>query len=171
LILRGADWEPADPTVQGSDPDGDGVWTLTVTLPGGDYEFKVAIDGTWEENYGAGGQLDGANIGFTVPGEGGDAVFYYDRATGEINLGVNAPSGPVPAPQTFRRRRRDLPAGIAPRQPQRSLPHTLWRPADRHQRDAAAAHRRQRCRAGDAGVGQRERRRHPLRTAASRRRR
>jgi glycosidase len=100
-ILRGADWEPADPTVQGSDPDGDGVWTLTVTLPGGDYEFKVAIDGTWEENYGAGGQLDGANIGFTVPGDGGDVVFYYDRATGEINLGVNAPSGPVPAPQTF----------------------------------------------------------------------
>jgi glycosidase/fibronectin type 3 domain-containing protein len=100
-ILRGADWEPTDPTVQGSDPDSDGVWTLTVTLPGGGYEFKVAIDGTWEENYGANGQLDGANIGFTVPGEGGDVIFYYDRTTGEINLDVNAPSGPVPAPQTF----------------------------------------------------------------------
>ena len=77
-LLGGADWEPADPAVQGSDPDGDGVWTLTATLPPGDYEFKVAVNGTWEENYGAGGQPDGPNIGFTVPGEGGDASFSFD---------------------------------------------------------------------------------------------
>ncbi len=100
-LLGGADWEPADPTVQGSDPDGDGVWTLTATLPGGDYAFKVAIDGTWDENYGAGGQPDGPNIGFTVPGEGGDALFSYDRTTGAINLGINPPSSPVPVAQTF----------------------------------------------------------------------
>lgn len=100
-ILRGADWEPAAPVVQGSDPDGDGVWTLTVTLPGGDYAFKVAIDGTWEENYGAGGQQDGPNIGFTVPDDGGDVHFSYDRTTGAINFSIDAPGGPVPAPQTF----------------------------------------------------------------------
>ncbi|MFO7631490.1 MAG: alpha amylase N-terminal ig-like domain-containing protein, partial [Caldilinea sp.] len=101
-ILGGGDWQPADPVVQGNDDDGDGVWTLTVTLPGGNYEFKVAIDGAWAENYGAGGQPDGPNIGFTVPDEGGDALFYYDRTTGEINLGVDAPSRPVPALQTVR---------------------------------------------------------------------
>ena len=44
---------------------------------------------------------DGPNIGFTVPGDGGDAVFFYDRNTGEINLGINPPSNPVPVPQAF----------------------------------------------------------------------
>jgi len=101
-ILGGVDWQPADPAVQGSDPDGDGVWTLTVTLPGGKYEFKVAIDGAWDENYGAGGAPDGPNIGFIVPDEGGDVIFYYDRTTGEINLGVNVASGPIPALRTER---------------------------------------------------------------------
>ncbi|HAJ34645.1 MAG TPA: hypothetical protein DCL15_02965 [Chloroflexi bacterium] len=100
-LLRGADWEPADPTVQGNDPDGDGVWTLTVTLPGGDYEFKVAIDGTWAENYGANGQPDGPNIAFTAPDDGGDVTFSYDRTHGEISVSIDAPGGPVPAPQTF----------------------------------------------------------------------
>ena len=63
-LLGGADWEPADPTVQGADPEGDGVWTLTVTLPAGDYEFKVALNGTWDENYGRDGVQGGENIRF-----------------------------------------------------------------------------------------------------------
>lgn len=90
--IGGTDWEPADPTVQAADPEGDGTWTLTATLPGGNYEFKVAIDGSWDENYGAGGAAGGENIAFSVPDEGGDVVFYYDRNTGEINLGINPPS-------------------------------------------------------------------------------
>ncbi|GIK73068.1 MAG: alpha-amylase [Chloroflexota bacterium] len=101
-ILSGVDWQPADPVVQGSDGDGDGVWTLTVTLPGGNYEFKVAIDGAWDENYGAGGQPDGPNIRFTVPDAGGDVIFYYDRTTGAINLSVSAASGPIPLLRTAR---------------------------------------------------------------------
>ena len=44
--LGGTDWEPADPTVQAVDAEGDGIWTLAATLPGGDYEFKVALNGT-----------------------------------------------------------------------------------------------------------------------------
>ena len=91
-LLGGADWEPADPTVQGADLEGDGVWTLNATLPGGDYEFKVAIDGAWDENFGLNGEAGGDNIPFTVPDAGGDVVFYYDRGTGEINLGINDPS-------------------------------------------------------------------------------
>ena len=33
----------------------DQVWKRTVALPAGDYAYKAAINGTWDENYGAGG--------------------------------------------------------------------------------------------------------------------
>ena len=38
------------------------TWTGTWTLPAGSYEFKVAINDAWTENYGAGGAPGGANI-------------------------------------------------------------------------------------------------------------
>ncbi|RME64890.1 MAG: hypothetical protein D6790_02610, partial [Caldilineae bacterium] len=60
--INGAEWAPDDPTVQAADEDGDGVWSLTVDLPPGDYEFKAALNGTWDENYGADGQRDGPNL-------------------------------------------------------------------------------------------------------------
>lgn len=101
-ILGGADWQPADPVVQGSDLQGDGVWTLTVTLPGGNYEFKVAMNGAWDENYGVGGQPDGPNIRFSVPDAGGDVTFSYDRSTDEIKLNISAASGPIPVLRTER---------------------------------------------------------------------
>ena len=42
----------------------------TSELPAGSYEVKVAHDLGWDENYGAGGAPGGANIPFTVPGDG-----------------------------------------------------------------------------------------------------
>ena len=90
--LGGVDWEPADPTVQATDAEGDGIWTMTATLPGGDYEFKVTINGAWDENFGLGGAQGGENIPFTVPTEGGDVTFSYDRNTGEIDVGINPPT-------------------------------------------------------------------------------
>ncbi len=38
----------------------------TTALPAGAYEAKAAINEAWDENYGAGGVPDGANIAFTV---------------------------------------------------------------------------------------------------------
>ena len=50
------------------DPDGDGVYTWSHRqIPAGSYEVKVAHGLSWDENYGAGGVPDGANIPFTVP--------------------------------------------------------------------------------------------------------
>ena len=43
------------------------------------YEFKVAINRSWDENYGAGAVPGGANIPFTHPG--GPVTFYYDHGT------------------------------------------------------------------------------------------
>ena len=91
-LLGGTDWEPADPTVQGADAEGDGIWTLTVTLPGGEYEYKVALNGTWDENYGRDGVQGGENIPFTVPDEGGDVTFNYNRNPGEITIQIGPPT-------------------------------------------------------------------------------
>ncbi|GAA4625182.1 pullulanase-type alpha-1,6-glucosidase [Cellulomonas oligotrophica] len=64
----------------------------TFTLPPGTYEYKVAVGGTWDENYGAGGAPGGANITYTVPGdEPVDVTFVYDVTTHQVTTSVDGP--------------------------------------------------------------------------------
>lgn len=74
----------------------DGVWQGTFALPPGAYEYKVALDGTWDVSYGVGGVLGGANAAYTVPGaQGGapvDVTFYWDPVSGDFQ---NTAQGPV----------------------------------------------------------------------------
>lgn len=72
------DWQPDCLRSLLEDPDGDGIYTfITALIPTGDYEAKVAINQSWEENYGAQREQDGPNIPFTV-GEGQAVIFTYD---------------------------------------------------------------------------------------------
>ncbi len=80
-------WAPDDPAVAGADADGDGVYTLAVTLPRGSYEFKVALGGSWDENYGLGGEPDGPNIPFDVDAEA-EVVFSFDGSSRAIGVTV-----------------------------------------------------------------------------------
>ena len=49
------DWDPSCLRSWLEDPDGDGIYTFeTTALPAGSYETKVAINESWDENYGAG---------------------------------------------------------------------------------------------------------------------
>jgi hypothetical protein len=57
----------------------DRIWRLTVDLPAGKYEYKAALNGGWDENYGADGQLNGQNIVLDHPG--GPVTFRYDNST------------------------------------------------------------------------------------------
>jgi glycosidase len=84
-----ADWDPACLRSWLQDPDGDGVGQLsTSALPPGTYEVKVAIDEAWDENYGAGGTPNGANIPFSV-GTAGDVVtFRYDQTSHVLDISV-----------------------------------------------------------------------------------
>ena len=59
------------------------TWEATWDLPAGSYEFKVAIDGAWEENYGAGGAPNGANI--TLQHPGGPVTVSYDHTTHAVS--------------------------------------------------------------------------------------
>ena len=74
-----ADWAPACEQAQLRLDPQDGIWKGTFDLPAGGHSYKVAVDRAWDENYGAGGALAGANIGYDAPG--GPVTFYYDPAT------------------------------------------------------------------------------------------
>ena len=72
------DWDPGCLRSWLQDPDGDGIYTFSAVLPAGNYQAKVAINESWDENYGAGGAPGGANIPFTVPSNGKNVSFSYD---------------------------------------------------------------------------------------------
>ncbi|WP_035776770.1 alpha-amylase family glycosyl hydrolase [Arthrobacter sp. H5] len=57
--------------------EADGMWRLTVDLPAGNYEFKAAINRSWDESYGVGG--GGTNI--SLVHDGGPVTFTYDHGS------------------------------------------------------------------------------------------
>lgn len=69
--------------------DDDGVWQNIFEIPAGDYEYKVALNGTWEVNYGARGERDGANITLSLS-ETTKVTFIYDPVTHWVADSVNA---------------------------------------------------------------------------------
>lgn len=89
------DWQPDCLRSWLQDIDGDGNYTFATTaLLAGDYEFKVAINEGWDENYGQGGVPGGANIPFSIPANGYTAVFSYNSTTHVPTIQVTPP-GPT----------------------------------------------------------------------------
>ncbi|MGS0688002.1 alpha-amylase family glycosyl hydrolase [Nakamurella sp. GG22] len=73
-----ADWDPPCDQIQLT-LDDDGVWKGTFSPQAGQYAFKAATNRSWDENYGAGGNLNGSDIPYTT--DGGQVSFYYDHRT------------------------------------------------------------------------------------------
>lgn len=72
-------WDPSCMRSWLQDPDGDGMYELSTRgITAGAYECRVAMNGDWEENYGEGGDRDGANIVFHVTKDGSLVTFAYD---------------------------------------------------------------------------------------------
>ena len=81
------DWDPGCLRSWLQDPDGDGIYSFeTTALPPGSYEAKVALNESWDENYGQGGVRNGANIPFTVRAAGAKILFRYDAATHVLTI-------------------------------------------------------------------------------------
>ncbi|MBG6055557.1 pullulanase-type alpha-1,6-glucosidase [Salinibacterium sp. CAN_S4] len=72
------DWQPGCEAAKLT-KRADGIYSGTFDIPAGDYEYKVAINGTWDINYGAGGVAQGTNVAYTAPG--GPVAFYFDPRT------------------------------------------------------------------------------------------
>ena len=82
------DWDPACLRSWLQDPDGDGIYSfITNALPAGTYQGKVAINESWDENYGAGGVPNGDNIPFSVA-SGQSVTFSYDPMTHILDIHV-----------------------------------------------------------------------------------
>ncbi|WP_084104512.1 alpha-amylase family glycosyl hydrolase [Demequina sp. NBRC 110056] len=73
-------WQPDCEAVVMTFDEAAGAWTLTVDLPAGEHEYKIAIDGSWDENYGEGGAADGRNIVLAL-GADASVTFTYDPVT------------------------------------------------------------------------------------------
>lgn len=89
------DWDPSCLRSWLQDPDGDGIYRFTTSaIPAGNYEVKVAINESWDENYGAGGALYGANIPFNVPADGVEMIFTYDPVSHLLTIQTSNQSYP-----------------------------------------------------------------------------
>lgn len=55
------------------------LYRATFDVPAGTYAMKVALNNSWDENYGAGGVAGGGDIVLTAPG--GSVTFTYDHAS------------------------------------------------------------------------------------------
>ena len=56
----------------------DDVWQGTFNLPAGGYEYKAALNDSWDENYGLHAQFNGSNIPLNLASSG-NVKFYYDH--------------------------------------------------------------------------------------------
>jgi maltose/maltodextrin transport system substrate-binding protein/arabinogalactan oligomer/maltooligosaccharide transport system substrate-binding protein len=83
------DWDPACQATWMVLGEDDGIWQAAFELEAGDYEYKVALNGAWDENYGAGGEADGANLTFSLT-ETTNVFFLFDPESHWITDSVNS---------------------------------------------------------------------------------
>ncbi|WP_315899753.1 hypothetical protein [Arthrobacter alpinus] len=79
-------WDPGHAGVQMVLDAHSGIWKLSAELPAGNYSYKAVANGSWDQNYGAFGFLDGANHEFTH--DGGHVTFHYNHATKDVLRGA-----------------------------------------------------------------------------------
>ncbi|MFW5709693.1 MAG: hypothetical protein ACOCX5_05685 [Chloroflexota bacterium] len=82
------DWDPAcEATALTFDEDNQ-IWRGVFELPAGSYEYKVAIDGSWTENYGGQADQDGPNVQLVLA-QDTTVTFLYDHSTNWVADSVN----------------------------------------------------------------------------------
>ncbi len=84
----GGDWQTDCPKTAMTYDAASDVWIATFDLVKGDYEYKVALNGTWDENYGGNATEHGPNIKLSVPADG-KVIFVYDHKTHWVADSVN----------------------------------------------------------------------------------
>lgn len=78
LLGAGKDWDPSDMKTQMKDL-GHGFYSYTANLPAGQFFYKVAVNGSWSENYGLNGNADGANVQLTLEKPQSVTIYYNDN--------------------------------------------------------------------------------------------
>ncbi|MBZ5547950.1 MAG: alpha-glucosidase C-terminal domain-containing protein [Acidobacteriia bacterium] len=86
------DWDPGCLRSWLQDPSGSGTYSFTATIPQGSYEAKVAINESWDVNYGANGVQNGPNIPFKVQGASAQITFTYDPSSHILTITGGTPA-------------------------------------------------------------------------------
>lgn len=86
--IGGTDWDPSDLLGEMSDPEGDDIYTLELTIPAGNYEAKVTFNHNWD-------QSTGGNVPFVTDGVT-PTTFTYEFSTNTTTI-----SGPPPPTAMF----------------------------------------------------------------------
>ncbi|MBA2559921.1 MAG: hypothetical protein H0V07_08540 [Propionibacteriales bacterium] len=86
-----ADWDPACPDSRLAFDTGDGLWHGEFSVPAGDYGWKIAVNNSFDENYGAGGAAGGSNLTLAVPAGGETYRFTWDPISKEPSAEPVAP--------------------------------------------------------------------------------
>lgn len=82
-LCNGKEWDPAASENAMSDPDGDGIYSITYTnVPAGTYEFKVT-DGSWNNCW------PGSNYKLTLD-SACDVTIHFNSATTEVTVDAAA---------------------------------------------------------------------------------
>lgn len=74
----GGDWDPACANTHLAYDADDDVWQATFSLVAGFYEYKAALNDSWDENYGLNAVAGGPNIPLSL-GADTSVKFYYDH--------------------------------------------------------------------------------------------
>jgi pullulanase len=89
------DWQPeCDATYMTYSPDED-MWRASFALPAGSYEYKAALNNSWDDNFGLSAEYYGPNIPLQLE-EAQTVNFYFDHKTGWITDNVNSLIANVP---------------------------------------------------------------------------
>ncbi|SDV03587.1 alpha-1,6-glucosidases, pullulanase-type [Microlunatus sagamiharensis] len=96
------DWQPDCPATELLPVDGQpGLYRATFVVPQGTYAYKVALDDSWDVNYGAGGAPGGGDIPLSAPG--GPVTFTYDDSTHRVTDDAPVAVGSESAAQWLRK--------------------------------------------------------------------
>ncbi len=85
------DWQPSCAATELAPTGTDGVWAAEFTLPAGSYDYKVALNDSWDVGYGLDGGAD--NIPLTIAGES-TLRFTFDLAKKRVGLDAVSLAGP-----------------------------------------------------------------------------
>lgn len=65
----------------------DGLWRGSFDLPAGEYEVKIAVNGSWDINYGEDGERGGPNISYVLDKDG-RVSFVFDPHTNRLDIRI-----------------------------------------------------------------------------------
>jgi len=84
----GGDWLPDCAATHLTRSTSAPIWVRSFALPAGSYDYKVAINDSWDETWGWGGIQGGAQITVNLP-VAATVRFYFDERTHQISDSVN----------------------------------------------------------------------------------